>query len=156
MIGGVFNFTAEPCLRPAPDAPPKYHRLPSRASKDVSIREPFSRLRLVMAVVTYLVGCIGWLHTRPLEKESDRVQALALALAESRHELFQLCASLDLEEYFVVVVGDLDVEVLAVGRRGIGRRASVVGHVDVSDELIRMSENDALTQKRGYASRVVL
>jgi hypothetical protein len=38
MIGSVFDFTAEPCLQPAPDAPPEYHRLPSRAAKDVSIR----------------------------------------------------------------------------------------------------------------------
>ncbi len=60
---------------------------------------------------TYLVGCIGWLHTRSLEKESDGVQALALSLTESSHELFQLCASLDLEEDLVIVVGDFDIEV---------------------------------------------
>lgn len=40
---------------------------------------------------------------------------LALSLAECIHQLLQGCGSLDLEEDFVVVVGDLDVEVLDRG-----------------------------------------
>ena len=53
---------------------------------------------------------------------------LSLTFAKSIHQLLQVGRALDLEENFVVVVGDLDVEVLNGGRcrwlwwRFIGRR----------------------------------
>lgn len=76
---------------------------------------------------------IRWLHSRAVKQESHRVEGLALALAKGRHELLELGAALDLEEDLVVVVGDLDVEVLGVGRRvlAIAWRLVVVvfGHV---------------------------
>lgn len=77
--------------------------------------------------MTNRLGCVGGLDARALEEEADRVGRLALTLAEGGHELLKLGAALDLEEDLVVVVRDLDVEVLAVGR-GLrrGRGATVV------------------------------
>lgn len=73
------------------------------------------------------------LHSRAVEQEPHRVEGLALALAKGRHELLELGAALDLEEDLVVVVGDLDVEVLGVGGRGLaiawGLVLVVFGHV---------------------------
>ena len=74
------------------------------------------------------------MDTLALEEEPDRGGRLALALAEGRHELLELGAALDLEEDLVVVVGHLDVEVLARCRRHVaaGRHGAavlgVVGH----------------------------
>lgn len=58
------------------------------------------------------VGSVGRLNTLALEQESDRGHALALALAESVHELLELGRSLDLEEDLVIVIRNFDVEVL--------------------------------------------
>lgn len=45
-----------------------------------------------------------------------------MTFAECVHQLLELRGALDLEEDFVVVVGDLDVQVLGIGR--LGRRSS--------------------------------
>jgi hypothetical protein len=82
---------------------------------------------------THGIRGIARLHALALEEEPDRVERLALPLAERRHELLQLGAALDLEKHLVVVVRHLDVEVL--GRAGSVRahaglaRASVLGVV---------------------------
>lgn len=81
----------------------------------------------------YRVRGIRRLHSRAVKQEPHRVEGLALALAKGRHELLELGAALDLEEDLVVVVGDLDVEVLGVGGRGLaiawGLVLVVLGHV---------------------------
>ena len=77
--------------------------------------------------MTYGIGSVSWLNTLALEEESHRRHALALAIAESTHELFKLRASLDLEEDFVVVVGHLDVKVLGGARSGgLGLRGAAI------------------------------
>jgi len=48
-----------------------------------------------------------------VEKESHTGRSFALTLAEGIHELLELGGTLDLEVDFVVVVGHLNVEVLA-------------------------------------------
>lgn len=61
---------------------------------------------------TYTVRVVGGPDAGTLEEESHAGDVLALAIAESVHELAQLSCALDLEEDLVVVVGDLDVQVL--------------------------------------------
>jgi hypothetical protein len=52
-----------------------------------------------------------------IDEESDSLGVFALTVAESLHELVEFGGSLDLEEDFVVAIGDLDVEVLATSCR---------------------------------------
>ena len=66
--------------------------------------------------MTYSVWGIGRLHTLPLEQKSDGARALALPLTERCHQLLEFCRPLNLEEDFIAVVGDLDVEMLRGGR----------------------------------------
>jgi len=57
---------------------------------------------------------VGRLNTAAIEEESDRGGRLALSFAKSVHELLQSRGTLDLEEDFIVVVGDLNIEMLAL------------------------------------------
>jgi hypothetical protein len=73
-------------------------------------------------------GSVRRLHSGALEQEANRVGRLALALAESGHELLEPGRALDLEEDLIVVIGDFDVEMGAVdgGIRCAARAAVVV------------------------------
>lgn len=79
-----------------------------------------------------LIWTICSLNTAAVEEEANGVWCFALSFAESIHQLLQLSGTLDLEEDFIIVVGNLDVQVL--GNRAYGFRATwtalVVGHYD--------------------------
>ncbi len=77
---------------------------------------------------TYRIRRVGGLHSRAVKEESHGAHRLSLALAKGSHQLLQLGGALNLEEDFVVVVGDLDVEVLDVGGSAFGLTTVVVGH----------------------------
>lgn len=79
---------------------------------------------------THRFRVISGVDSLAVEKESHTCGALALALAEGVHELLELGGALDLEVNFVVVVGHLDVQVLAAFR--LLRRCSSVRHCDCS------------------------
>ena len=64
---------------------------------------------------THRVWAIIWVHTRTIEEKSNRGGCFSLTLAEGVHELREVGSALDLEEDFVVVVRDLDVQMLALG-----------------------------------------
>jgi hypothetical protein len=51
---------------------------------------------------------------------------LALAIAEGVHQFFELCCSFNLKEDFIVIIGDLDIEVFRWSRRIASRS---IGHV---------------------------
>lgn len=61
---------------------------------------------------TYSVWGIFGSYTGAIEKEPNGGHLLSLTFAKSIHQLSQVGRALDLEEDFVVVIGDLDVEVL--------------------------------------------
>lgn len=61
----------------------------------------------------YIVWSIVAVDLDTIEEKPDGGALLALPLAESAHQLVQLRGLLDLEENFVVAIGDLDIEVLA-------------------------------------------
>ena len=61
---------------------------------------------------TYSVWGIFGSYTGAVEKEPNGGHLLSLTFAKSIHQLSQVGRALDLEEDFVVVIGDLDVEVL--------------------------------------------
>lgn len=64
-----------------------------------------------------------------VEKEAHSPEVFALPVAESVHQLLQLCSSLDFEKDFIVVVGDFDVQVFGGGWRLVAvRRLFLVGH----------------------------
>ncbi|KAI6754342.1 hypothetical protein HG530_012856 [Fusarium avenaceum] len=88
---------------PAPGGLPECRRLASRALK-----------------------CVRGLDSRAVEEESHGAGGLSLAFAEGTHQLLELCGTLDLEEDFVVVVGNLDVQVLRVGGRLLAGGAVLV------------------------------
>lgn len=60
----------------------------------------------------YRIRTVGGLNATTIEKKADRVGGLALSLTEGIHQFLQGCGTLDLEEDFIVVVGNFDVEVL--------------------------------------------
>lgn len=62
---------------------------------------------------THSLRVVGGVDSLAVEEESHTGRGLSLTLAESIHELLELGGALDLEVDFVVVVGHLDVEVLA-------------------------------------------
>ena len=62
--------------------------------------------------MTHCLRIIRGVHARAIVQEAAALNALSLTLTERIHELLELCGTLDLEEHFVVVVRDLDVEVL--------------------------------------------
>ena len=72
---------------------------------------PLSRAR------TYRVGCVIGLNTLPLEQEPDRVHSFALALAKSRHEFVEFGTALNFEEDLIIVIGNFDVQMLAINGR---------------------------------------
>lgn len=81
---------------------------------------------------TYLIRAICGLNSASVEEKSNRVRRLALSFTEGIHQFLELCRPLDLEEYFVIVVGYFNVEMLrGDGSFGLlaGRGAFVVGHV---------------------------
>lgn len=76
---------------------------------------------------TYRVGGVFGAHSCSIKEEANCGHLLALALAESVHELLQLGRPLDLEEHLIVVIGDLDVQVLRGGGRSV-----LLGHFEWS------------------------
>ena len=73
---------------------------------------------------------ISRLDSAPVKQEAHRVASFSLTIAKRVHELLELGRPLDLEEDFVVVVGDFDVEMfwltgLAFALGGCGRTAGV-------------------------------
>lgn len=64
---------------------------------------------------TYAIGCVSSADLLSIEQKSYGLGVFALPLAKGIHEFLELGASLDLEEYFVVVVRHLDIEVLTRG-----------------------------------------
>jgi hypothetical protein len=63
---------------------------------------------------THSVWTVGRLDSAAIEQESHRAWGATLSLAERVHQLLQSSSPLNLEEDFVVVVGDLDIEVVIV------------------------------------------
>ena len=63
---------------------------------------------------THRVGIVRWVHALAVKQESHTLWRLALTLAEGIHQLLESSCSLDLEEDFVVGIGDLDVEVFGL------------------------------------------
>ena len=85
--------------------------------------------------MSYCVWTIRRLNTTSVEEKSDRIGRLSLSLAEGIHKLLQLSGPLDLEEHLVVVVGDLDIEMLAGTSFWLllGTRTAIIiraGHID--------------------------
>lgn len=66
---------------------------------------------------TYGVRSVLGANSCTIEEEANSRRLLSLTLAEGVHQLLKLGRALDLEEDFVVVVRNLDVEVLC-GSRG--------------------------------------
>jgi hypothetical protein len=62
----------------------------------------------------YRFWTVGGLYAATIKEEPDRSGRLALSLAEGIHQLLEGCGTLDLEEDLVVVVGNLNVEMLAL------------------------------------------
>ena len=62
---------------------------------------------------THSLWVVGGVDSLTVEEESHTGRGFALTLAEGIHELLQLGGALDLEIDFVVVVGHLNVQVLA-------------------------------------------
>ena len=63
---------------------------------------------------THHLRVVGGVHSGAVEQEAHASEGLSLTLAEGVHELLQLGGALDLEEDLVVVVGNLDIQVLAL------------------------------------------
>lgn len=61
---------------------------------------------------TYAIRSIVGAHTGTVEQEAHSRYLLSLAITESIHKLLQRSRPLNFEKHFIVVVGDLDVEVL--------------------------------------------
>lgn len=77
---------------------------------------------------------MGRVHARnsgSIEQEANASRRLSLTVAKRVHQLLELSRPLDLEEHFIVTVGDLDVEVLGLfaGFRLGGGAVVGVGHV---------------------------
>lgn len=80
---------------------------------------------------TYSIRAIGWRDTATIEEETDGSWSFALSLAEGIHQFLQGSGTLDLEEDLVVVVGNLDIQVLAASFWLLWCwTSSVVGHVE--------------------------
>jgi hypothetical protein len=73
-----------------------------------------SGAHLETASIAYRFWTVSGLYTTTIEEESDRSGSLALSLAEGIHQLLQGGGALDLEEDFIVVVGNLDIEMLTL------------------------------------------
>ena len=55
------------------------------------------------------------LHALPIKQEPDCSRRFSLSLAKGIHQLLELGGALDLEEDFVIAIGDFDVEVFGAG-----------------------------------------
>jgi len=64
---------------------------------------------------THRIRTIRGVDPRPIEQKTHRCGSLALTLTEGVHEFGEGGGALDLEEDFVIVVGDFDVKVLGFG-----------------------------------------
>ncbi len=62
----------------------------------------------------YRFRAVSGLYTATIEEKPDRSGSLALSFAKGIHQLFEGRGTLDFEEDFVVVVGNLDVEMLTL------------------------------------------
>lgn len=99
---------------------------------------------------TNCIRGVGGLHSLTLKEEANRLDALALTLTKCRHELLQFGRALDLEEDFVVVIRDFDVQVLrGRGIAGATWASTLVlaGHfddVDVAAQLDRINYERAV------------
>lgn len=76
-----------------------------------------SRIDIQRLVGTYIIWGIVSVDLDAVEEEPDGGAFFALPLTERAHQLVQLRGLLDLEENFVVAIGDLDVQMLACTRR---------------------------------------
>lgn len=76
-----------------------------------------STLPVLRVGTTYRVRSVVGSNPCAIEEESNCAWIFTLTLAECLHELVETSRSLDLEEDFIVAIGDLDVEVLATSRR---------------------------------------
>jgi len=83
----------------------------------VHVREASAAADLLLVHLKRVTVChfeglrvVRWVHSGAVEQEATASDVLALALTECVHELLQLGCALDLEEHFIVVVGDLDVQ----------------------------------------------
>ena len=72
-------------------------------------------MRDCQCIHTHRIGTISRVDSSPIKQESNILHGLALSFTEGVHEFTELGRALDLEEDFVVVVGDLDVQVLGLG-----------------------------------------
>lgn len=63
---------------------------------------------------TYRVWVVCCCHALAVKQESHTGNVLSLAVTESIHKLAEGSGSLNLEEDLVVIIGDLDVEMLAL------------------------------------------
>jgi hypothetical protein len=63
---------------------------------------------------TYRIWVVLRSYALAIEEESYTLDVLSLAVAEGVHELSEGGGALDLEEHLVVVIGNLDVQVLAL------------------------------------------
>lgn len=77
------------------------------------LRGPCGGERSWRVAGTYLLWVIRGDESLSIEEEAHAGDILSLTVAEGVHELAELSGALDLEEDLVVIVGDLDVEVLA-------------------------------------------
>lgn len=95
--------------RSVPDEPQVCHRPAYQATSEVS--RCTSKLH---NSATHGVWTVGRLDSAAIEQESHRAWGATLSLAERVHQLLQSSSPLNLEEDFVVVIGDLDIEVVIV------------------------------------------
>ena len=102
---------------------------PSAMSSCIMLDRPWSILKHLRWETNALGSIIGS-HPCTVEKKSHSGHLLALTLAESVHQFLQWCGPLDLEEDFIVVVCDLDIQVL----NGRSRLVLLRGHFE---ELMR-------------------
>lgn len=88
---------------------------------------------------TYSVWGVVLCHSCAFEQKSHCLWVLALALAECVHQLLELCRALDLEEDFVVVICNLDIQMFglfSLRRSAVGRSLLVlVGHDGVKKKI---------------------
>lgn len=78
---------------------------------------------------TYSIGSIFRPDTSAIKQETDGRHLLSLAFTESVHQFLELGRSLYLEEDFIVVVGNFDIQVIrGCGASFLGRLSLLVGH----------------------------
>ena len=115
----VLNLSASfSTLQSVPGGPPRCLRLAYQAESMVSALWPVVAFlaRETEVIVTYRLWRIRRLDTRAIEKKTDSVGHLALPVTERIHELLERCGPLDLEKDLVIVIRDLDIEMLRLGR----------------------------------------